>query len=165
MGVAIRSMPFGWRMASDGLFTSVPGAFTTICDTVHLPGFVDRVDELRECGFDDIMFVAVNDSTVMKAWSEAHGADGKITMVADGNGELTRALGLLADLSIKGLGMRGKRAAMVVEDMTVKWLVIDTLCEFKNTTVQQVIEDVFNLTAVEQVLDVHRDPQPHQSTN
>ena len=78
---------------------------------------------------------------------------GKVKMVADGNAELTKALGLLCDLSMKGMGVRGKRAAMVVEpDLTVSWLVIDTLCDFSGTRVDAVVEDILRLTSAGSVL-------------
>eukprot|EP00658_Telonema_sp_P-2_P046984 TRINITY_DN35409_c0_g1_i2.p2 TRINITY_DN35409_c0_g1~~TRINITY_DN35409_c0_g1_i2.p2 ORF type:complete len:178 (-),score=50.08 TRINITY_DN35409_c0_g1_i2:56-589(-) len=124
------------------MLVSVPGAFTTICDAVHLPGFVDKAHEFKQRGLDPV-FVAVNDSAVMEAWGEVHGAGGKVELVGDGNGELTRALGLLVDMSVKGMGSRGKRAAMIVDDLVVTWLVIDTLCEFRSTRVESVLEDLY----------------------
>lgn len=99
---------------------SVPGAFTPTCSNTHLPGFVEKSGELVQKGADEIACLAVNDVHVMRAWAEAHGAFGAVTMLADGSGEFTRALGLELDLNAAGLGMRGKRAALIVEDGTVK---------------------------------------------
>jgi len=88
---------------------SVPGAFTPTCSVRHLPGFIDKADEIRAKGVDEIACVAVNDAFVMQAWGEASGAAGKVTMLADGNGEFARALGLTMDGSKFGLGERGQR--------------------------------------------------------
>jgi peroxiredoxin len=98
-----------------------------------------------------------------QAWGAAHGAAGRVQLLADGNGELTRALGLLCDLSVKGMGLRGKRAAMVVEpDLTVSWLVIDTLCDFSATKVDRVLEDVLRLTDADSVLRAQQQQQQQQ---
>lgn len=103
----------------------VPGAFTPGCDKVHLPGFVERADELREKGVDRVACVAVNDAFVMGAWGEAHGADGKVLMLADGNGELAAAMGLELDGRGVGLGTRCKRFAAVIDDGVVTQLDVD----------------------------------------
>jgi glutaredoxin/glutathione-dependent peroxiredoxin len=104
---------------------SVPGAFTPTCSKEHLPGFVARADEIRSKGVDDIVCLAVNDPFVMKAWSEAHAADQKVSMLPDWNGDLTKALGLDQDISGAGLGIRGKRFSMLVEDGIVKSLEVE----------------------------------------
>ena len=94
----------------------VPGAFTPTCSNQHLPGFVARARELAGAGIDAIACLAVNDAWVMDAWAKAHGVGDAIVMLADGNGELVRALGLEADFSGAGLGVRCRRFAAVVED-------------------------------------------------
>jgi glutaredoxin/glutathione-dependent peroxiredoxin len=104
---------------------SVPGAFTPTCSKEHLPGFVGRAAEIRNSGVDEIVCLAVNDPFVMKAWADAHEAAGKVSMLPDWNGELTRALGLEQDISGAGLGVRGKRFAMLVDDGVVKSLDIE----------------------------------------
>lgn len=104
---------------------SVPGAFTPTCSKEHLPGFVARAADIRGKGVDDIVCLAVNDPFVMKAWSSAQGADGKVSMLPDWNGELTKAMGLHQDISGAGLGVRGKRFAMMVENGVVKSLDIE----------------------------------------
>ena len=126
-------------VTTDALFTgrkvvlfSVPGAFTPTCSNEHLPGFVARADQLLGSGVDEIVCLAVNDPFVMKAWADAHGADGKVSMLPDWNGELTRAMGLDQDISVAGLGVRGKRFAMVVEDGVVESLDVE---EGKGVTV------------------------------
>lgn len=101
---------------------AVPGAFTPTCSEQHLPGFVTRADDLKSKGVDEIACIAVNDAFVMGAWGKAQGADGRVTMLADGNGEFTRALGLELDASGFGMGTRSRRYSMLVEDGVVKQL-------------------------------------------
>jgi peroxiredoxin len=96
---------------------AVPGAFTPGCSKVHLPGYVEHADELRAKGVDTIACVAVNDPWVMQAWAEAQGATDKgIVMLADGNAEFTRAMGLEFDGAVAGLGVRSQRYAAVIEN-------------------------------------------------
>ena len=78
---------------------SVPGAFTPTCSARHLPGFVDKIDELRAKGVDEVACTAVNDAFVLQAWAASAGAEGKVTMLADGNGDFVKAIGLDADFS------------------------------------------------------------------
>ncbi|MFW6027683.1 MAG: peroxiredoxin [bacterium] len=101
---------------------AVPGAFTPTCSEQHLPGFVASAGELRSKGVDEIACIAVNDAFVMGAWGKAQGAEGKVTMLADGNGEFTRALGLELDAAGFGMGTRSRRYSMLVEDGVVKQL-------------------------------------------
>ncbi|HLX77282.1 MAG TPA: peroxiredoxin [Acidimicrobiales bacterium] len=104
----------------------VPGAFTPTCSDHHLPGFLVRADELKEKGVDRIACVSVNDAWVMGAWGEARGVGDQIEMLADGNGEFTRALGLEKDLSASGLGLRSARFAMVLDDGIVTYLGVES---------------------------------------
>jgi peroxiredoxin len=104
---------------------SVPGAFTPTCSVKHLPGFVDKADELRDKGVDEIACVAVNDAFVMQAWGAQAGAEGKVTMLADGNGEFARALGLTMDASKFGMGERGQRWSAIVDDGVVESLNVE----------------------------------------
>lgn len=103
---------------------AVPGAFTPTCSKTHLPGFVDKAEHLKALGYE-IYCVAVNDVFVMDAWGKSLGVDGKVTMLADGNGNFTKAVGLETDLSMFGLGLRSKRYAMVVADCQVKLLSVE----------------------------------------
>lgn len=103
----------------------VPGAFTPTCSARHLPGFVEHADALRGRGADTIACLAVNDVFVMSAWGKAGGADGKVVMLADGNGEYARALGLELDASGFGMGMRAQRFSMIVRDGVVTHLNIE----------------------------------------
>jgi len=104
---------------------SVPGAFTPTCSARHLPGFIDRIDELRAKGVDEVACTAVNDAFVLNAWSEQAGAQGKVTMLADGNGDFAEALGLGADFSKFGMGKRGQRWSMIVDDGVVEDLNVE----------------------------------------
>lgn len=100
----------------------VPGAFTPTCSDHHLPGYVLRASELKDKGAERIFCVSVNDPFVMGAWGEAQGAGDRVTMVADGNGELAEAMGLTMDGSGIGLGRRSRRYAAVLQDGKVEWL-------------------------------------------
>ncbi|MDP9138893.1 MAG: peroxiredoxin [Pseudomonadota bacterium] len=104
---------------------AVPGAFTPTCHEMHLPSFLDNLDAIRKRGADLIACVAVNDVDVMKAWAKQSGAQGKITFLADGNGDFTRKVGLDVDYSKYGMGTRSKRYSMIVEDGVVRSLNIE----------------------------------------
>jgi peroxiredoxin len=104
---------------------SVPGAFTPTCSARHLPGFVEKVDQLKEKGVDEVACTAVNDAFVLQAWSEQAGAGGKVTMLADGNGDFAEAIGLTMDGSKFGLGKRGQRWSMIVNDGVVEELNVE----------------------------------------
>ncbi|KAL4431014.1 hypothetical protein ABPG75_006270 [Micractinium tetrahymenae] len=101
---------------------AVPGAFTPTCSLKHLPGFIEKADELRSKGVDTIACVSVNDAFVMDAWGKSVGADGKVLMLADGSAVFTKAVGAELDLTDKGLGVRSRRYAMLVDDGAVKVL-------------------------------------------
>jgi glutaredoxin/glutathione-dependent peroxiredoxin len=101
---------------------AVPGAFTSTCSVKHLPSFANNADALRGKGVDRIACVAVNDASVMRAWSDHSGTSGKVTMLSDGNGDFTRGLGLEADMTKFGMGRRSRRYSMLVEDGVVKQL-------------------------------------------
>jgi len=90
---------------------AVPGAFTPTCSMKHLPGFVQKSGEIRAKGVDEIVCLSVNDAFVMGAWGKDQGAAGKVRMVADGNGDFTRAMGLELDASGFGMGKRSQRCA------------------------------------------------------
>jgi peroxiredoxin len=104
---------------------SVPGAFTPTCSARHLPSFVDKYDELKAKGVDEIACVAVNDAFVLQAWAQQSGADGKVTMLADGNGDFAGALGLTMDASKFGMGQRGQRWSAIVDDGVVSELNVE----------------------------------------
>jgi glutaredoxin/glutathione-dependent peroxiredoxin len=110
---------------------SVPGAFTPTCSVRHLPGFVDKAGEIRAKGVDEIAVMAVNDVFVMDAWGKSAGAGGKVTMLADGNGDFVRALGLDFDGTGFGMGHRGRRFTAVVNDGTIEHLFVEEPGEFR----------------------------------
>jgi peroxiredoxin len=103
----------------------LPGAFTPVCSANHLPGFVAKADDLKAKGIDEIACISVNDPFVMQAWGRQHGADGKVTMLADADGLFTRAIGLNLDLPEYGLSGRSERYSMVVEDGIVKTINVE----------------------------------------
>lgn len=104
---------------------ALPGAFTPTCSAAHVPGFVQFADKFAEKGVDSLLCLSVNDAFVMSAWGKDQGAGGKVTMVADGNGDFTEAVGLGFDGSGFGMGTRSQRYAMVVEDGVVKALSVE----------------------------------------
>lgn len=118
---------------------AVPGAFTPTCSEQHLPGFVGLADEIKSKGVATIACTAVNDVFVLNAWSKARGAH-EITMLADGNGDFAKALGLDVDLSPFGLGTRSQRYAMVVDDGVISYLAVeDSPPEHKKATAEKIL--------------------------
>jgi peroxiredoxin len=104
---------------------AVPGAFTPTCSMKHLPGFVQKAAEIKAKGVDEVVCLSVNDAFVMGAWGDNQKAHGKVRMVADGNGELTKALGLELDASGFGMGQRSKRFALIAKDGKVEHVAVD----------------------------------------
>lgn len=117
---------------------SVPGAFTPTCSAKHLPGFVSHADEILGRGVDTIACVAVNDVFVMNAWGKSANA-AKITMLADGNGEFARAVGLPLDASGFGMGQRSQRFALIARDGVVSHLFVEGPGEFKVSSAEHVL--------------------------
>jgi glutaredoxin/glutathione-dependent peroxiredoxin len=105
---------------------AVPGAFTPTCNAQHLPGYVIDHDALKAKGVDTIACTATNDVHVMKAWGKATASEGKILMLADGNGAFAKACGLDKDLSVANMGVRSSRYSMYVVDGVVKALNVET---------------------------------------
>ena len=104
---------------------AVPGAFTPTCSNQHLPGFIEKSEELRDAGVDTIVCMSVNDAFVMGAWGQQQGATGKVMMVGDGNAELTQKMGLSVDSSGFGMGTRSARFSMIVRDGVLEALNIE----------------------------------------
>jgi peroxiredoxin len=104
---------------------AVPGAFTPTCSDYHLPGFVQRADDLLAKGVDTIACISVNDPFVMGAWGRDQKVGDKVLMLADGNGEFTRAMGLETDMTGAGLGTRSQRYAVVIDDGIVTALFVE----------------------------------------
>ena len=101
------------------LIFGVPGAFTPGCSKTHLPGYVADADKLKAAGIDAIVCVSVNDAFVMASWGEAHNAAGKVRMLADTTGDLTKKLGVDLDLTAKLCSVRSKRYSLLVENGVV----------------------------------------------
>ncbi len=117
---------------------AVPGAFTPTCSARHLPGFVDQADNILAQGVDTIACMSVNDVFVMNAWGKSAGAD-RIAMLADGNGEFTRALGLEFDATAWGMGQRSQRFALIAEDGVVTELFVESPGEFRVSSAEHVL--------------------------
>jgi glutaredoxin/glutathione-dependent peroxiredoxin len=117
---------------------SVPGAFTPTCSARHLPGYVEKAQDLKSKGVDEIACTAVNDAFVMGAWNQNAGS-GDITMLADGNGEFADAVGLTMDGSGFGLGKRGQRYSMIVEDGVVKELNVEQPGDFSVSSAEHML--------------------------
>ncbi|MEO8275866.1 MAG: peroxiredoxin [Thermoanaerobaculia bacterium] len=120
-GVSLATLAAGRRMILFG----VPGAFTPTCSNEHLPGYIERLEELRSQGIELVACVAVNDPYVMQAWGAAQGVGESIQMLADGNGDFARAAGIERDFSGSGMGMRNRRFALIAEDGLVTALAIE----------------------------------------
>jgi glutaredoxin/glutathione-dependent peroxiredoxin len=118
---------------------SVPGAFTPTCDAKHLPGYVQLADQLRARGVDTIACMAVNDVFVMNAWGKASGVGDKVLMLADGNGDYARALGLELDGAKFGMGKRGQRFAVIVRDGVATQVDIEEPGQFKVSAAEYVL--------------------------
>ena len=119
---------------------AVPGAFTPTCSEQHLPGFIEKADELKAKGVDEIVCFSVNDAFVMKAWGKDRGADGKVTMIADGNADLARAMGLEFDGSGIGFGVRAQRFAAIVDDGVVTKLAVEQPMKFDVSRAEAILE-------------------------
>ena len=118
---------------------AVPGAFTPTCSAKHLPGYVEHLEAFKARGID-VACVAVNDAFVMDAWAKHQNVPEGLQMLADGNGNLTRALGLELDATAFGMGLRSKRFALYAEDGVVKQLHVEAPGEFKVSAAEYVLE-------------------------
>ncbi len=121
---------------------SVPGAFTPTCSAKHLPGFIEKSADLRAKGVQKIVCLAVNDVFVMNAWGKSAGVGEAIVMAADGNGDYSRALGLELDATGFGMGMRGQRFALVIEDGVVKQVHAEAPGEFRVSSAEHVLSSL-----------------------
>jgi peroxiredoxin len=121
---------------------SVPGAFTPTCDAKHLPGFVQLADQLKAKGVDTIACMAVNDVFVMNAWGKSSNVGDKILMLADGNGEYAKALGLELDAHGFGMGTRGQRFSILVQDGQAKQVNIEAPGQFKVSAAEHVLSQL-----------------------
>ncbi len=137
------------KLTADELFKgktvvlfSVPGAFTPTCDAKHLPGFVELAAQLKAKGVDTIACTAVNDVFVMNAWGKSGGVADKILMLADGNGDYVKALGLELNATGFGMGMRGQRFAIVARDGVATHVNVEAPGEFKVSAADFVLKQL-----------------------
>ena len=118
---------------------AVPGAFTPTCSAKHLPGFVEKEAALKAKGIDEVACTSVNDAFVMDAWGKSAGA-GDITLLADGNGDFAKAIGLSMDGSAFGMGLRSQRYSMLIEDGVVTRLNVEEPGEFKVSSAEHLLD-------------------------
>lgn len=118
---------------------ATPGAFTPTCSAQHLPGFLEKYEELKAKGVDQLVCMAVNDVFVVDAWSKASQTAGKVTMIADGNGDFARAMGLEMDIRAFGMGDRCQRFAMIIQDGIVEDIMVEAPGEFKVSSAEAVL--------------------------
>jgi len=136
-------------MSADELFSgkkvvlvSVPGAFTPTCSANHLPGFIDHADAIAAKGVDTVACMAVNDVFVMHAWGKDRGVGDSVVMLADGNGEYAKALGLEFDGTAFGMGVRGQRFAMIVDDGTATHVAVEAPGQFEVSKAESILEQL-----------------------
>ena len=120
---------------------AVPGAYTPTCSARHLPSFVEKAADLKAKGIDEIACTSVNDAFVMGAWNQAQGSQ-EITMIADGNGQFAKAVGLEMDASQFGMGQRSQRYSMVVNDGVVEQLNVEAPGEYKASSAEHLLEQL-----------------------
>ena len=118
---------------------AVPGAFTPGCSNTHLPGYVVLADKIKAKGVDTIACLSVNDAFVMNAWGKSQNAD-EILMLADGNADFTKAIGMDADSSAFGMGTRSKRYAMIVDNGTVTHLAVEPPRTIEGSSAEKILE-------------------------
>jgi len=121
---------------------AVPGAFTRTCSAKHLPGFVRLADEIKAKGIDEVACISANDAPVMKAWGEAHGAPGRVTMLSDGLAEFAKAIGLSTDMSARGYGVRSKRYAMLIDNNAVQQIWVEPAGEYGISSAEAVLDQL-----------------------
>ncbi|MBW4508363.1 MAG: peroxiredoxin [Scytonematopsis contorta HA4267-MV1] len=135
------------KITTDEIFTgkkviifAVPGAFTPSCSERHLPGFLEYADQIKAKGVDTIACISVNDPYVMGAWAKDRNVGNKVLMLADGSGEFTKAVGQELNLLAKGLGIRSRRYAMIIEDGVVKYQALEEGGKLEVSTAENILE-------------------------
>ena len=129
---------FGGRRVA--LF-AVPGAYTPTCSARHLPSYVEKASEIKGKGVDEIACISVNDAFVMSAWNKSDGSS-DITMLADGNGAFSEAVGLTMDASKFGMGQRSQRYSMLVNDGVVEQLNVEAPGEYRASSAETLLEQL-----------------------
>ncbi|XWS17289.1 hypothetical protein CRYUN_Cryun33cG0054500 [Craigia yunnanensis] len=118
----------------------VPGAFTPTCSLKHVPGFIEKAEELKSKGVDEIICISVNDPFVMKAWAKTYPENKDVKFLADGSATYTHSLGLELDLGEKGLGTRSRRFSLLVEDLKVKAANVESGGEFTVSSADDILK-------------------------
>ena len=121
---------------------ALPGAFTPTCSAKHVPGYVEKADELKKAGVDEIWCLSVNDAFVMGAWGRDQKTAGKVRMMADGSAAFANATGLTLDLTAKGMGVRSNRYSMLVDDGVVKTLNVEAPGKFEVSDAATMLQQV-----------------------
>ncbi|XP_047336776.1 peroxiredoxin-2B-like [Impatiens glandulifera] len=134
--ISIHSLASGKKI----IIFAVPGAFTPTCSMKHVPGFIEQAEALKSKGVDEILCISVNDPFVMKAWAKTYPENKDVKFLADGSGTYTHALGLELDLTEKGLGVRSRRFALLVEDLKVKAANIESGGEFTVSSAEDILK-------------------------
>ncbi|XP_057969706.1 peroxiredoxin-2-like [Malania oleifera] len=134
--VSVHSLAAGKKVILFG----VPGAFTPTCSLKHVPGFIEKSEELKSKGVDDILLISVNDPFVMREWAKTYPDNKQVKFLADGTAAYTHALGLQLDLSEKGLGTRSRRFALLVDDLKVKVANVESGGEFTISSADEVLK-------------------------
>ncbi|KAF8407073.1 hypothetical protein HHK36_006198 [Tetracentron sinense] len=134
--VSVHSLAAGKKVILFG----VPGAFTPTCSTKHVPGFIEKAEELKAKGIDEILLISVNDPFVMKAWAKTYPENKHVKFLADGSATYTHALGLELDLAEKGLGTRSRRFALLVDDLKVKVANVESGGEFTVSSADEILK-------------------------
>ena len=126
---------------------ALPGAYTPTCSAKHVPGYVQRADELKAAGVDEIWCVSVNDAFVMGAWGRDQKTAGKVRMMADGSAAFTQAAGLTLDLTARGMGVRSQRYSMLVDNGVVKSLNVEGPGQFEVSDADTLLKQAKELAA------------------
>ena len=121
---------------------ALPGAFTPTCSAKHVPGFVQKFDDLKKAGVDEIWCLSVNDAFVMGAWARDQKSDGKVRMLADGSADFAKAAGLTLDLTARGMGVRSTRYSMLVKDGKVASLNVEAPGKFEVSDADTLLSQV-----------------------
>ena len=121
---------------------AVPGAFTPTCSVKHVPGYVEQHDALKAAGVDEIWCVSVNDAFVMGAWARDQKTGSKVRMLGDGSAEFTNAVGLVLDLTARGMGVRSQRYSMLVDNGVVKALNVEAPGKFEVSGAEKMLEQL-----------------------
>ena len=123
---------------------ALPGAFTPTCSAKHVPGYVEKFNDLKSSGVDEVWCVSVNDAFVMGAWARDQKTNGKVRMLADGSGDFAKATGLTLDLTARGMGLRSNRYSMLVKDGKVTSLNVEAPGKFEVSDAQTLLAQAKN---------------------